>query len=301
MLSLGTLSLGSLGIVALSTISRPFGMDRFLFHPNLNLHTSPRSLGLEYENVNIFYASQNSIKYIHGWFIPRKEHSQHLPHYVICFFHGNAGNISDRMDFLKMVSEYLPNCSVLLWDYIGYGLSGSSDVRPNLTDCLESSWQALHWLNSEKHMTWDQIVVWGESIGGALATRVITERSIPVAGIVLQGTFTSLKDIVQHTTGLPWWSGIRFLVSRDLTPLQDLQKLRAVCPVPVLVLHSPDDEIVPYTMAERLTSVCNHLIDLSGSHNNSVISHAQAIKDALHQFVFKPSSMSRILGSAFVS
>lgn len=248
--------------------------DRLYFHPDLDLKTSPRqALGLQYENVNIFYTKSSVVKMIHGWWIPSVSVNKYDEnHYVILHCHGNAGNIGHRIPFVQYVRRFLPQCSLLLFDYRGFGNSGSPDIRPTVTSCHDSTWHAFIWL-IDKGIPSEKIILWGESIGTAFATELAAKLNVPIAGLVLQSPFTNITGMIKHihpkvTAFIP-----DFVLPNDLDNVRNLKILyEKQMSCPVVMFHSPIDEVIPYEMSVELRPFVTAYADLSGGHNDGLLS-----------------------------
>ena len=136
--------------------------SRIIYYPNLpgrELQASPADIGLEYETVTIF--TQDNIK-LHGWFVPSKRDRG-----VLLFFHGNAGNISHRLFNVELLLQH--KLQVFIFDYRGYGKSSG---RPSEKGLYTDGLAAYDYLIKERHMLPDQIIIFGRSLGAAVAIEV---------------------------------------------------------------------------------------------------------------------------------
>jgi fermentation-respiration switch protein FrsA (DUF1100 family) len=197
---------------------------------------------------------------IHGWYLP----TPGAP-VTLLFFHGNAGNLSDRYDWANSLSQ-LP-AHVLLMDYRGYG---RSEGRPDEAGLYRDAEAAYRWLVDEKGTPGDRIVLYGKSLGGAPACEIASR--FPVGGLILQSTFTSAADMASIMFPL-------FPVGSLLkTRFDNEAKIRGIR-VPKLLIHSRDDEMLPYRMAERLYEVApepRQLQSYDGAGHNDLISRRGA-------------------------
>ena len=215
-------------------------------------HTAtPAAYGLQYEDVSIRTEDGETL---HAWWIPAAERRG-----AVLLFHGNAGNISHRIEYARMFHEL--GLATLLVDYRGYGRSsGSPSEEGTYRDALASwGWLAAQGLAGR------DIVVFGESLGGAVACW-LAARERPRA-LVLASTFTSLPDLGAEV--------YRFLPVRLLARFQyNTRECLGRVEAPVLIAHSPRDDIVPYAHGQRLYAAAREpkqFLELAGGHNEGFI------------------------------
>lgn len=232
---------------------------RLVYFPFRAIEATPRSEGLEFEEVALRAADGVELS---AWFIPRER-----PRGVVLVCHGNAGNISHRIHLARMFHDL--GFGVLLFDYRGYGASrGHPTERGTYLDA-EAAWD---WLAGR--VPPGRIVVFGESLGGAVAAWLARERA--PGAIVLQSTFTSLPDVGAR---LYWWLPVRLLSRFRYDARGHLRQARC----PVLIAHSPRDEIVPYALGRQLFEAANEpkeFLELSGFHNDGLLPGDVAALDA---------------------
>jgi fermentation-respiration switch protein FrsA (DUF1100 family) len=237
---------------------------RFIYFPSAQLIGTPASVGLPFEPVQLGGPPR-----IHGWFVPGDGR------FTLLWLPGNGGNISYRLAWLRLLRQALP-WSVLLIDYQGYGLSEGSPSEPNTYRDARIS---LAYLQARPDVDSARLVYYGESLGGAVATQLATEA--PPACLVLQSTFTSLRDLArQHYPFLPVGALLR---SRYAT-IDLVGRVRA----PVFVAHGGRDEIVPVEQARRLYAAAPepkrlYLVDEAG-HNDFIDLAGRAYFQALAAF-----------------
>ncbi len=227
---------------------------------------TPADLGLEYENVRIPTPDGLSL---HGWLVhgagPR----------VVLFFHGNAGNVSHRLETIRLFSEL--GLTVLIIDYRGYGRSEGTPSEAGTYADAEAAWR---YLTQERRVAPGEIVVFGRSLGGPIAAQLAL-RQAP-AGLVVESAFTSVTDLASE---IYWFLPVRWM-SRFRYPTEEF--LRDV-ECPVLIIHGRDDEIVPFAHAKALYAAANEprtLLELPGGHNDATlrIRHG-AYREGLEQFL----------------
>jgi fermentation-respiration switch protein FrsA (DUF1100 family) len=205
--------------------------EKLIYFPLSKLDMSPDQLGLRYENVSL--VAEDGVR-LHAWFLPHES-----PSFTVLLFHGNAGNISHRLDRALLMQSKL-RTSVLLFDYRGYGQSeGSPDEQGTYRDGRA----ALRYLTGELKIPEDRIILFGESLGAAVAIQLALESE--VRALALESAFTSIPDVGSvHYPFLP----VAILLR---TRYDNLEKMPDV-EVPVLLLHGVRDRIVPFEHGRRL-------------------------------------------------
>jgi uncharacterized protein len=204
---------------------------------------------------------------IHGWHIVHPDATQ-----TLLYLHGNAGNLENRRGIFAQLGAL--KLDILAIDYRGYGKSAG---EPSEAGLYADALAAHAWLLERTQA--DRIFVYGESVGGGPACELAATR--PVAGLILQSTFTNIADMA--ALSFPWLP-VRWLVR---TKFDNLAKLPKVT-VPKLIIHSRRDEIIPFTMAERLFASAAApkqplWLDRSG-HNELFALEGAAVLEALHAF-----------------
>ena len=174
---------------------------------------------------------------------------------TILFFHGNAGNASHRLDDADRLRALGAN--VLLVDYRGYGLS---EGRPTESGVYRDAEAALEYLAEGRHARVADIVVYGRSLGSAVAVHLAQNRRF--AGIVLVSPFTSGRDMAP-LVAKPF-AGNRF------DTYSKVERLRC----PLLVIHGDRDGLVPVEMGRRIfehAAVEKQLVVIEGGGHNDLI------------------------------
>ncbi|RKY07969.1 MAG: alpha/beta hydrolase [Planctomycetota bacterium] len=233
--------------------------SRVLYQPSRGYDYDPADYGLKYEAVALSTPDGESLA---GWFVPAEAGGR-----TILFCHGNAGNISHRLDTLKMFHELGLNC--LIVDYRGYGQStGKPTEKGTLIDILAG----FQWLIEEKGARPEQIILFGRSLGGSIAARIAAD--VHPAALVLESTFTSFDDVGAHY--YPWLP-VRWFSRFDYNTLKAVKQVGC----PVLVIHSPDDEIIPYKFGQQIFVAANEpkqFAELKGTHNEGIYDSANLYK-----------------------
>jgi hypothetical protein len=222
---------------------------RLIYLPRRVLVATPTELGLRYEDV--YFQTADGLT-LHGWFVPRDSTER-----VLLFFHGNAGNVSHRLESLHLF--YRLGWSVFLIDYRGYGQSqGSPSEQGTYQDAL-SAWR---YLTEERRLPASQVVIFGRSLGGSIAVWLAAQTS--PAALIAESAFTSLPELA--ATLYPWFPA-RFLARYEYDTRRWIQKVRC----PVLIIHSREDELVPFAHAQELFLAAQEpksLLAIRGSHNH---------------------------------
>jgi len=228
--------------------------SRMLYQPSRSYDYNPADYGLEYEEVALSTPDGVTLA---AWFVPAEGTSR-----TVLFCHGNAGNISHRLDTLKMFNELGLNC--LIVDYRGYGQStGKPTEEGTLIDILAG----FQWLIEEKGTRPEEIILFGRSLGGSVAA--VIAKDVNPAGLVLESAFTSFDDVGAHY--YPWLP-VRLFTRFDYNTLEAVKQVRC----PLLVIHSPNDEIIPYKFGQQIFAAApepKQFADLKGTHNEGFFSH----------------------------
>lgn len=243
---------------------------RSLFAPYRDVLQTPKDLGLDFEAVTL--VTSDNVK-LTGWFVPGEKNDR-----VLYFLHGNAGNISHRLGKVKLFHEL--GWSVFIMDYRGYG---NSTGFPSEKGLYRDARAGYDYLLNVRHFEPKNIVVEGESLGGAVA--VDLAHRVPVGALILVGTFTSVADM-----GRVLYPAIpSFIVVSKFDSLSKMSGLRC----PILFIHSRNDEIVPFDMGRRLYEAFNgdkEFVATTGGHNDHFLIHEARLKESLKTY------LSRVAG-----
>lgn len=202
----------------------------FVFFPERGFDSTPGDLNLAHEEV-YFHAEDG--ERLHGWFFPGPGEPP-----ILLFCHGNAGNISHRLDNIRLLLE--KGLQVLVFDYRGYGRSSG---RPSEKGIYRDGVAAYDYLVRERGYSPDEIVLFGRSLGAAVAIEVALKRS--VRSVILESAFTSTKEMAKTM----WlFRPFSFLLPTNYNNRRKVVRLD----VPKLFIHSEGDEIVPFHMGKTL-------------------------------------------------
>ncbi|MEJ2762125.1 MAG: alpha/beta hydrolase, partial [Gammaproteobacteria bacterium] len=238
----------------------------YIYFPDRMLVATPARVSLPYEEVDL--QTRDRIR-LHGWFIPAPD-----ARLTLLFLHGNAGNISHRLESLQVFHELGVN--VFIFDYRGYG---GSDGKPSEQGTYRDASAAWHYLTEIRGIPGSRIVLFGRSLGGALAVW-LAGRTRPAA-LILESTFTSVRDMAaRFYPYLP----VSLLIRVRYPTLDRIGSLH----LPILIVHSADDEIIPYACARRLYDAApgpKVLLTLHGGHNDGFLTSGVLYRQGLADFL----------------
>jgi fermentation-respiration switch protein FrsA (DUF1100 family) len=238
---------------------------RFIFFPTRELIGSPRDAGLDYSDV--YLTTEDGVR-LHGWWVPAQPERA-----VLVFFHGNGGNISDRVESIRQFHDL--DLSVFIVDYRGYGRSEGTPSEAGTYLDAEAAWA---YVRSELGVAADRIVLFGRSLGAAVAIELAT-RHTPKA-IIVESAFSSIPAMAAATMPLPVGPFLR-------TRYDNLAKI-GLMPCPVLVVHSRDDEIIPFRQGEALFDAAPEpkaFVELRHGHNEGFILSGERYTGGLQVFL----------------
>lgn len=197
-------------------------------YPVGNWDTRPGSVSVE----DVFFATADGVR-IHGWWAESPGAGV-----TILYFHGNAGNITHRIDNIAFLTQIPAN--VLAVDYRGYG---RSEGRPSESGVYLDAQAAYDYLIREGHLSAGRLIVLGQSLGTAVAVDLAAKR--PVAALILEAGFPSARRVVQEVMKIP---GLHLILR---SRFDSAEKLRTI-QVPVLVAHCTRDPVIPFSLGKEL-------------------------------------------------
>jgi hypothetical protein len=229
-------------------MSLKYSEKGIVFFPDPHLVGTPADWGLAYEEV--WFTAEDGVK-LHGWFVPRAG----CPAFL--WFHGNAGNISHRLENIKLLHD-LANVQVFIFDYREYG---RSQGRISREGTFKDAAAAYRTVTETLGFPGTEVVLFGRSLGTALATDLAVR--VPCRRLILESAFTNSQEMARlYAPFLFDW--------RPKTPYDNLGKIGAVR-VPVLVVHGTDDEIIPVAMGRRVFAAApepKELYLIPAAHHN---------------------------------
>lgn len=203
---------------------------------------------------------RNEKSYINVWYFDPYENEK-----VVLYCHGNNDNISYRNYVVDICKKF--HLNLLLVDYRGYGRSDGKCCSKGIMNDVRS---AYHFLENKYDI--DDIIVWGESLGGSAAIRIAAEK--PCHKLILLATFSSLEDIPKHMkfnkiVGRSL-AAMAWLTLDSIPSKKYIQKVRC----PIAIIHSIEDDIIPYRNGEILYGNIRHnkklLISIKGKHSHPI-------------------------------
>ncbi len=219
---------------------------------------TPQARGLAFEAVKLGTEDGEQLA---AWWIPAPKSVPARG--TVLLLHGNAGNISHRIDYAQMF--YRLGYNTLLVDYRGYGESTGHLSEEGTYRDAKAAWA---WLTVTRDIKTPDIVIFGESLGGGPATWLAAQHPQPAPrALILASAFTSIPDLGAEVYP---WIPVRWLARIHYNNLANLERIK----VPVLIAHSPGDEIIPYAHGRRLFDATREpktFLELSGGHNEGFV------------------------------
>jgi len=251
-----------------------FQQDGMIYVPETTITHNPNNIGLAYEEVSVRTKDGLSIS---GWYIPAKNEKA-----VILFCHGNAGNISSRLDSISIFNNL--SLSVLIFDYRGYGKSGGRPSEAGTYLDAEAAWD---YLVNVKKIPPGRIIVYGRSLGGAVAAEIALRRS--PAALIVESGFTSVPDLGQKI--YPWLP-VGLISKFRYATIDKIGTIKC----PKLITHSRRDDIVPFEHGRALyekASPPKEFLEIRGGHNDgfllSGMTYTGGMEGFLERYVYNES------------
>ncbi|CAN0523737.1 unnamed protein product [Ectocarpus sp. 12 AP-2014] len=255
--------------------------DRLLYLPNAGREhiATPADQGLAWEEVTL--TTEDDVA-LHAWWIPAP-----APRASLLFFHGNAGNISHRLESIAQFQRL--GLSVLIVDYRGYG---RSEGRPSESGTAMDARAAWYWLRDEAEQEANEIIVFGRSLGAAVAAELaahLEEQQTTPAAVILESPFRSVPELAQQL--------YPFLPARWLARINyPVETYVARISVPLLVIHSRDDEIIPFAEGEAVYRVAQEpkqMLELQGGHNTGFLNSEPVYSAGINSFLREKAGIVR--------
>jgi len=242
-----------------------------IFYPTRSLTSTPKNVGLDYEDV--YFKTQDGIK-LNGWFVkaPRARNT-------LVFFHGNAGNIGDRLDKISLFNKFGVN--VFIVDYRGYG---KSEGKPSEKGIYRDAAAAYDYLIARPDVTPESLIIFGVSLGGVVAVDLAANKK--AACLIVDSTFSSAADIAKVI--YPFVPS--FLLK---TKMDSMLKIQGVS-VPKLFMHSRQDMTVPFELGKKLFDAANapkEFVEIQGGHDDGYSISSEKYWSAIGVFLKKHSLM----------
>lgn len=234
-----------------------FKQSSLVFLPELDrgFHANPMDIGLTFAPLKLVTADGETLD---GWFVPAAAKSEARG--LVVFFHGNAGNIGHRLDYLRMFHDL--GLATLMFDYRGYGLSSGTPSEQGTSLDAAAAWRhATQTLGFPAA----RIVLFGESLGGGVAAQLASEHR--PGALVLASTFTSVPDMGADLYPL---LPVRLLARIRYETLMRLPLIAC----PVMVIHSRNDDVIPFRHGELLFEAARPpkaFLEIEGGHNDGFV------------------------------
>ncbi|MBF0474002.1 MAG: alpha/beta hydrolase [Nitrospirae bacterium] len=259
--------------------------SKYVFVPFREIAARPSSIGLDYEDIK--FDSIDGIR-LSGWYVPAKAGNKYLHHNalqglgcspnVILFCHGNAGNNSHILGTLKIFNDL--GLDTFVFDYRGYGESaGSPSEQGTYNDAL-SAW---NYLLEKRGIPPEKIIIFGRSLGGSIASWLAKEHT-PKA-LIIESTFVSMESLFK---AIYPYLPIKLLLKYNYKTLVYLKDVTC----PVLVIHSPQDELVPFSQGLSLYENITEkklFLQISGDHIDGFSTSGNVYINGLRGFIFSDS------------
>ncbi len=229
-----------------------FLQPRFLYSPVREITYTPADIKLPFEKIAI--KTEDRLK-ISAWYIPADN-----ARYTVLFCHGNAGNMTHRLDSINILNELGLNC--LIFDYRGYG---ASQGKPTEQGTYLDAMAAWKWLTQAQGTRPDRIIICGRSLGGSVAANLTTK--VNPKALVLESAFTSYEKIVKKF--YPYMP-VHLFAKFGYNTMDSVKKVQC----PVLFIHSRNDKIIPFEFGLRLYEAANEpkkFVEITGSHNDGFL------------------------------
>jgi uncharacterized protein len=235
--------------------------NHFIFFPSKTIAATPSDLNLQYEEVWIPVPSSRSKRqseYLHSWWLPAQGPDQK----VVLHLHGNGSNISGNLS--QALRLHQAGFTVLMVDYRGYGRSqGAFPTEASVYQDAQAAWA---YLVQQRGIAPKQLVLFGHSLGGAIAIDLALIQP-DAAGLVVQSSFTSMRAMIDPARF--WMLPVDWLLTQRFDSLTKVRSLK----MPVLYIHGTADATIPATMSEALFAASpqpKRLFLVAGAGHNDV-------------------------------
>lgn len=245
-----------------------FFQERLVYMPTRDTNTTPKSWGLSWEEVT--FTTSDGLK-IWGWFV-----SAPKARGTLLFCHGNAGNLTHRGDSIQTFISL--GLNVFIFDYRGYGKSEGSPTEKGTYLDGEGAFQ---YLTETRKISPSEIVIFGRSLGGGIASYLA--EKYPPKILILESTFTSAVDVGAE---LYSFFPVRLLARIQYPTKKRIPKMNC----PILFIHSPQDEVIPYTHSRKLFELAKEpkeFIEIKGGHNEGFWLSGKIYQEGMEKFLKK--------------
>lgn len=245
-----------------------FAQALFIYAPQMptrDLVATPADINLEYEDLTLVTADKERIN---AWYIPAQDKNAK----TVLFFHGNAGNISHRLETIKIFNQL--GFNFLIFDYRGFGISTGKPSEQGTYLDADTVWK---YLIEERKLETKEIIIAGRSLGGGVAAE-LAKKVQPVM-LILESTFTSMQEVsAVHYPFMP----TNLIVKHSYETNLKLKHIHC----PIVFAHSTNDEVIPFEHSQRNFAAANEpkqFITLRGGHGSGFLLTKKAYLNGLQK------------------
>lgn len=224
-------------------------IESMIFYPDTFVLQSPMDYGLDFDDV--WFEAGDGVR-LHGWMIPATS-----PRALMLFCHGNAGNISHRLDNISHLNKI--GMSVFIFDYRGYGHSSGRISEKGFYRDSDAACQVVRGYADEHRL---KLMIFGRSLGGIAAVHIASSNQC--SGVILESTFTNLAAMASTHFPVPM---VHRLFEKRFNAVGKIGAVKA----PLLFFHGDNDEIVPYRYGRELFEAApepKEFVTLEGAGHN---------------------------------
>ncbi len=243
-----------------------FLQPRLTFQPSRDVPYNPSDIELQYDDVKLETTDGLTLS---AWYIPAENAK-----FTLLFCHGNGGNMAHRLESINIFNRLGLNC--LIFDYRGYG---DSNGKPSEKGVYIDTQTAYDWLINKKKFSPENIIIFGRSVGASIAAHLAS--NVKAKGLIMESSFTSYADIGhKYYPYMP----VRLLARYSFSAIDYIKKVHC----PILSIHSPDDDIIPFKLGRPLYAAANEpkeFLEISGNHNEGFLDSGQIYYHGLEDWL----------------
>ncbi len=243
--------------------------------PSRSIVATPADRGLAFDEVNFSTADEIEL---HGWFVPANGAVG-----TLLFFHGNAGNISHRLESIQLFNAI--GLNVFIFDYRGYG---QSEGKPSESGTYRDADAAFEYLSKTRGINGREIILFGRSLGAPIAAYLAGQQCS--AGLIVESGFSSVPSMAKRLypfLPVEWLSRFRYHTASFVSNLN----------CPLLVVHSKQDEIVPYEEGRLIFEAAQgkkSFLDILGGHNDGFLVSGPSYINGVKDFIDSALQSARV-------
>ncbi|MDP2601956.1 MAG: alpha/beta hydrolase [Deltaproteobacteria bacterium] len=250
--------------------------EKIIFQPDAEIHQTPRNVGLAFDDI--YFTTEDGVR-LNGWFVPHPRAAS-----TLLWFHGNAGNISHRVDNIKLLHDTV-NVNIFIFDYRGYG---RSDGMASEEGTYRDGAAAIEFLRQRYGVDQSKLIIFGRSLGAAVAAEMATR--VQSLAVILETPFVSVRMMARDK--FPFLP-IGPLLKTRYDVVEKVRKIRS----PLLVLHGDRDEIVPFSHGKQVFDAAPQpkwFYTIAGAgHNDTYLVGGNPYFAALRQHIERAEASSR--------